>query len=122
MTYDEQNEYFGFHQDDMNYNSIWSCDLEYTRLDQVMYEGEWEGSACKGDGQQKITYEVISKDATIDEILNNTAEKIVFKAYVIGSLPPTNFHQLESVKITPITVKLGLMPVLVLCQKTYLLK
>ena len=85
MTYDQQDEYFGFHQNDMNYNSIWSCDLEFTRLDQVMYEGEWEGSACKGDGQQKITYEVISKDATIDEIMNNTAEKIVFKAYVIGN-------------------------------------
>ena len=85
MTYDQQDEYFGFHQDYMNYNSIWSCDLEYTSLDQEMYEGEWEGNAQKGGGQQKITYKVISKDATIDEIMNNTAEKIVYNAYVIGT-------------------------------------
>ena len=85
MTYDQQDKYFNSHQDDMKYISIWSCDDEYTSLDQVMYEGEWDGSACKGDGQQKITYEVYSKDATFDQIWNNTAEKIVYKAYVMGN-------------------------------------
>ena len=85
MTYEEQSEYFGFHQAYLNYNSIWSCDTEFTSLDQEMYEGEWEGSAQKGDGQQKITYEVISKDATVEQMMNNTHEKIVYKAYVMGT-------------------------------------